>query len=208
QAYAYATGLPSASYVSGVLAANPTVNGTFGATGFSVLSTTSMGGAFAADASGQRSYHSEFDLKLDTSRFTAAGRLYIGMLDDVAFFDTGGNAFDSLRFKVDRDGGSLYDLTFNTLGQAESFFNDKVRDLGAFDLNSITDLDFNFWFNGSTVGAGFGFDFLLGANSAFTFPPDGSIGLVPEPNSLALMLASLFLITIMRQRKLGGQGST
>src|SRR5207302_5049853 len=67
---------------------------------------------------------------------------------------------------------------------AAKFFTDNILDLGTFARESNFDLAFNFDLTASSLGSGFGEDFIFGAGSGVVIePPPGA---VPEPGTLAL----------------------
>jgi hypothetical protein len=78
-----------------------------------------------------------------------------------------------MEFTILDRGVEIFDLTFNNLAVAESFFHDSVINLG-FGLGP--DIDLTFAYNLVADGSGgFGFDFALG-------------GAVPEPSTWVMML--------------------
>ena len=92
----------------------------------------------------------------------------------------------------------ILNQVFTTLAAADSFFDDTLLDLGAYLLNTIVDLEFDLFFTGSRPGQGFGFDYLLGANSALILPPPDGGGTVPEPGTIYLLALALLLLTSTR----------
>jgi hypothetical protein len=97
----------------------------------------------------------------------------LGLIDDQHAGFTGGLGFQSLEFTILDNGVEIFDLTFNSLTVAESFFDDSVINLGS---NLGPDIDLTFAYNLVADGSGgFGFDVVVG-------------GAVPEPSTWAMML--------------------
>jgi hypothetical protein len=185
--YAFATGLPGASFVSGAFATNPTVAAAFA--GKTVLGTGAQGALYPnpdppemLEGVGSLTYSSTIDFTIESDRLK--GPLLVGLLDNVSF----GNGFDSLTFSINEQGSTVETFTFTSLALANSFFDDRVLDLGPVTTCCSLDLSFNFELVASEVGDGFGEDFVVGAR-------------VPEPASLALFGVGVAGLALVRRRK-------
>ena len=107
-----------------------------------------------------------------TFDFGHGGDLMLGLIDDQHNGFAGGLGFQSMEFAILDNGVEIFDLTFNSLTVAESFFHDSVINLGSLG----PDIDLTFAYNLVADGSGgFGFDFAVG-------------GAVPEPSTWAMML--------------------
>jgi hypothetical protein len=101
------------------------------------------------------------------------GDLLLGLIDDQQAGFAGGLGFQSMEFTITANGVEILDSTFRSLAVAESFFHDRVIDLGS---SLGPDIDLTFGYNLVADGSGgFGFDFAVG-------------GAVPEPSTWAMML--------------------
>ncbi len=155
--YSFATGAPSADFLSSTLAGNANVNAELGTAQAAVFGYGVQGGYFESDSTGSQTYHDSIDWTIDATGLT--GHLVAGLISNQTF----GAGFSSLQFSVDVDGSQLVSDTFTTLASAQSFFSDQTLDLGAFANSPNLTVDFNFDLVASTAGDGFGEDFLLGA---------------------------------------------
>jgi hypothetical protein len=109
-----------------------------------------------------------------TFDFGYGGDLMLGLIDDQLTGFAGGLGFQSMEFTVTANGVKLLDSTFRSLAVAESFFRDRVIDLGS-DFGG-PGIDLTIAYNLVADGSGgFGFDFAVG-------------GAVPEPSTWAMML--------------------
>jgi hypothetical protein len=176
-AYAFATGLPSASFVTDALTKHPTVGAAFQTPGATVLGTGAQGGRYSDDASALRTHLSEIAWQLDTTNLF--GPLRVGLLDNKGF----GSGFNTLDFEIDLQGLTVVDEAFTTLLAAQAFFDDRVLNLGAFSTSLPLDLVFRLEWTGDTAGTGFGITWLFGAGSTVV-PPSPT---VPLPNTLLLL---------------------
>jgi hypothetical protein len=177
--YAFVNGLPGDSFVNDAFASHPTVASMFATAGATVLGTAAQG----ALNSSSRTFDSQVRFTLDTSGLS--GDLLVGLLDHASF----GHGFDSLTFSIVEQGVTVLSTAFGSLSAAEAFFDDRVLDLGSFTSGSTLDLSFNFELVASSVGNGFGEDFVFGATP----------GAVPEPSTLSLFsLAALATFALRR----------
>src|SRR3984957_16404441 len=135
-----------------------------------VFGTAILGANYATDGGGASHTYSASS----TFDFGYGGDLMLGLIDDQHAGFAGGLGFQSLEFTILDKGVEIFDLTFNNLAVAESFFDDSVINLGS---NLGPDIDLTFAYNLVADGSGgFGFDFAVG-------------GAVPEPSTWAMMLA-------------------
>jgi hypothetical protein len=196
QAYSFATGLPSAAFVSAAVTGNPNVAAAFASDG--VLGAGAMGGAYRTDGPAvSRVYLSTFDFTFDTDAFAAPGNLRLGFYDEISF----GSGFDALLLRVLFEGNTVIDELFTTLAAAHTYFDDKVLNLGAFALGDMLDLNFIFALESDQPGDGFGVAFLFGADTAAVAPPPSLPTSVPEPPTLLLLASSFGLLLLLRRRR-------
>jgi len=187
--YAFGTGLPGNTFVNSALAIHPNVQAAFSTAGALVLGTGAQGAHFANDAVGAHHFVNAIIWQLDTR--TLSGHLLAGLLDHQSF----GSGFSSLEFTIAKQGVNVTDDVFTTLGAAESFFNDRALDLGAFAIGSPLDLVFTFSLFADAVGQGFGENFLFGTAASAVPPPP-----VPAPDTLTLVVFAAVLMWMLHRR--------
>jgi hypothetical protein len=191
-AYAFANGLPSSSFVSAAFGGHPTIAAAFGSAGATVLGAGAQGAFYSTGGIGSHTYSSSIDWDFDTTNLS--GDLLVGLLDHASF----GADFDSLIFTITEDGMTLVNQAFPGLTSAESYFNDRVLDLGTFAHESDLDLVFSFDLTASSAGDGFGEDFIFGAASSQVIPiPPGQ---VPEPGTLGIFASGFVAAMLWRRR--------
>jgi len=200
--YAFASGLPNNSFVTGALSTHANVGTAFGAAGATVLGTGAQGAFYSADALGSRTYNSVISWEFDTTHLL--GHLLVGLLDSSSF----GAGFDTLHFEIDEAGSVLLDMTFTSPAVATSFFSDHALDLGTFSTSSPLALDFAFDWTGNSAGTGFGASWLFGAESSVVIapPPDGGGTRVPEPSTLSLLAIAALMLWVLHVRRLTASG--
>ena len=112
--------------------------------------------------------------------------LLIGLLDPL----TEGNGFDSLRFQIFVEGGSVFDQTFLSSAAADAFFDDKLFAISGWALGLTDDLDLKFQFDltASSASDGYFTNFVVGINS------------VPVPPAVWLFGSALALLGWMRRK--------
>ena len=167
-AYAFSTGLPDkASSVSLIDGASSALLRPRGA----AFGNAILGENNASDGCGESV---TLQRKLDLRFRQFGGDLKLGLIDSQLtgfLYDAG---FESIEFAIEADGVKILDTTFRSLAVAESFFRDRVIDLGS-DFGG-PGIDLTIAYNLVADGSGgFGFDFALG-------------GAVPEPSTWAMML--------------------
>ena len=158
--YAFATGAPSASFVSSELSDHSNLNAVLGAPAATVIGTASQGAFYAAGATGSQEYKSSITWNLNTTNMS--GDLVAGLMDD----QTLGTGFQTLNFSVVEGGVTIVNDSFSSLASAQTFFTDHVLDLGSFTSTPDLTVTFNFDLVTSSSGSGFGEDFLLGTGIA------------------------------------------
>ena len=138
-----------------------------------------MGGAYAAGATGNRTYTSSATFAIDLSTLSNPRQDLI-----VALLDTNvvGAGFDSMQFQIQREGVNppIVNQTFNSVAAANAFLSDNVINLGSNGVANVSgdlNLVFSLSLTTNDVGAGFSFDLLFG-NSTFgsaDFDADGDV---------------------------------
>ena len=135
-----------------------------------VFGAAIVGANYAPDGGGESHTYSA----TSTFDFGYGGDLMLGLIDDQLTGFAGGLGFQSMEFTVTANGVELLESTFKSLAVAESFFRDRVIDLGS-DFGG-PGIDLTIAYNLVADGSGgFGFDFAVG-------------GAVPEPSTWAMML--------------------
>jgi hypothetical protein len=186
--YALATGLPGGTFSNDVLSTHPNISAAFGASGASVLGVGAEGGLLPSDANGVESFSSEIDWLFDTTNLS--GHLLVGLLDLVSF----GTGFDSLQFTITKQGVTVLSDTFTSLSIAEAFFSDHVLDLGDITSGIALDLGLSFKLIASSMGAGLGTDFIIGAAES------SSPSSVPEPATLVYFAIGILVLLLIRSQ--------
>jgi hypothetical protein len=168
-AYAFSTALPDKVYAATLIDGATNVAIALLGPRDAVFGTAILGANYAPDGGGEShaySASSAFD-------FGYRGDLMLGLIDDQVSGFANGLGFQSMEFTIMADGVEILDTTFRSLAVAESFFHDKVIDLGS-DFGPNIDLTFGYTLIAAGSG-GFGFDLAVG-------------GAVPEPSTWATML--------------------
>ena len=163
-AYAFSTALPDKAYSATLIDGAHDVAGALLGPRDVVFGTAVVGAN--SDGVGE-SATSTFD-------FGYGGDLMLGLIDDQLTGFAGGLGFQSMELTVTANGVELFESTFKSLAVAESFFRDRVIDLGS-DFGG-PGIDLTIAYNLVADGSGgFGFDFAVG-------------GAVPETSTWAMML--------------------
>ena len=120
-----------------------------------------------------RIYSSRIEFDVDTALVTDGDDLIVGLLDPV-----GSGDFDTLRFRILREGATVLDQSFGDFAAALAYFGDHALDFGALNAglsgDGILDLDFLLDYTTGELGAGFAFDFIAGNGTAqIVAPPPG-----------------------------------
>jgi PEP-CTERM motif len=168
-AYAFSTALPDKAYSAALIYGASNVAGALLGPRDIVFGTAILGANYATDGGGVSHTYSASS----TFDFGYRGDLMLGLIADQHAGFAGGLGFQSMEFTILDRGVEIFDLTFNNLAVAESFFHDSIINLGS---NLGPDIDLTFAYNLVADGSGgFGFDFAVG-------------GAVPEPSTWAMML--------------------
>jgi hypothetical protein len=168
-AYAFSTALPDKAYSATLIEGASNVADALLAPRDTIFGTAILGVNSASDSGGASDFYSASS----TFDFGYRGDLMLGLIDDQHNGFAGGLGFQSLEFTILDNSVEIFDLTFDSLTVAESFFHDSVINLGS---NLGPDIDLTFAYNLVADGSGgFGFDFAVG-------------GAVPEPSTWAMML--------------------
>ena len=168
-AFSFSTGLPDKAYATMLIdGASNVANALLGPRD-QVFGTGILGANYAPDGNGQSfTYNSS-----STFDFSGPeGDLLLGLINSEQTGFAGGSGFQSLQFSILDNGTQIFGTTFGSLAVAESFFHDRVFDLGALGPNNDLTFDYKLVANGS---GGFGLDFAFG-------------GVIPEPSTWAMML--------------------
>ena len=102
-----------------------------------------------------------------------------------------GNGFDTLEFRLDKEGTTVLDQSFTSLAAATAYFTDHVLDLGGIATGITGTLDLTFYLNltSNDADAAFQADVLFGDNGA----------VVPEPSTWVSMALGLFVLAGVRR---------
>jgi PEP-CTERM motif len=167
-AYAFSTALPDKAYSATLIDGAHDVAGALLGPRDVVFGAAVVGANYATDGGGESHTYSA----TSTFDFGYGGDLMLGLIDSQENGFAGGLGFRSMEFTIVDNGVEILDSTFESLAVAESFFRDRVIDLGS-DFGG-PGIDLTIAYNLVADGC-FGFDFAVG-------------GAVPEPSTWAMML--------------------
>jgi hypothetical protein len=168
-AYASAVGNPDKAYSASLIGGAGNVADAVLGPRDAVFGTAILGANYASDGGGVgHDYRAGA-----TFDFTYGGDVLLGLIDNQQTGFAGGLGFQSIEFTVAANGADILDETFTDLADAETYFDDRVIDLGS-GLGPSVDLAFTYDLVANGPG-GFGLDFAVG-------------GAVPEPSTWAMML--------------------
>jgi hypothetical protein len=154
--YALAVGSPSKSYAATLIGGASDVAKALLGLRDQVFGTAILGGNYAPDGGGEsQTYRASAEFQ-----FRYGGDLSLGLIDNQPAGFPAGAGFQSVQFTVMNGSAELLDKTFTGLGDAESYFADRVVDLGR-SPGVPFDLTFSYTLTASGVG-GFGLDFAIG----------------------------------------------
>jgi hypothetical protein len=169
-AYAFSTALPDKAYSATLIDGAHDVAGALLGPRDMVFGAAIVAANYAPDGGGESHTYSA----TSTFHFSDGGDLMLGLIDDQLTGFAGGLGFQSMELTITANGVELFESTFKSLAVAESFFRDRVIDLGS-DFGG-PGIDLTIAYNLVADGSGgFGFDFAVG-------------GAVPEPSTWAMML--------------------
>ncbi|MFZ5829482.1 MAG: PEP-CTERM sorting domain-containing protein [Planctomycetota bacterium] len=196
EAVAFGTGLPQAADVLPLLDANPIVKSAFvGPCPSDFMALMVLGGGYpTGNTNGSpHEFTGQLDLQFDLGGLASPQNLRVGLLDPVGT----GSGFDSLTFSIVREGATVVEETFTSLGDALTYFDDNLLDLGPIGdgvgADGILDLTFKMALTISGVGDSFYTNFVVG-NSGCT--P------VPEPSTLGLLgVTGLAVVGLVWRRR-------
>jgi hypothetical protein len=169
-AYAFSTALPDKAYAATLIDGASKVASALLGPRDVVFGSAIMRANYAPDGRGESHTYSA----TSTFDFAFGGDLMLGLIDNQENgFPRGGVGFQSMEFTITANNVEILDSTFRSLAVAESFFHDRVINLGS---NLGPDIDLTFGYNLVADGSGgYGFDLAVG-------------GAVPEPSTWAMML--------------------
>lgn len=169
-----------------------------------VLGLGSIGGGFAGDPfEGELEINSAIDMSLRLQHFHDDKNLILGLFNA----ESTGNGFESMSFSATFQGLSIIDETFDSVDEANLFFDDNLFNLA--DLNNeelLVEFEFEVDMVIQDDADSFSFDFLF-ANALprmmgpqNVFGSGGGLGAVPEPAN-GLFLTGLMIAASLRRRK-------
>jgi hypothetical protein len=184
---AMATGHPDAEVVGALLEDDPTVQAGFGEAA-RFLALVEMG---AGSANGDAIlFEASVCMNIEIHAILSE-QLLVGFLDP----EVSASGFDSLRFRIERDGSVVLDQSFGDAGEALGFFDDGLIDLGwlpdvvAVGVSEAVDLEFSFEVLASDPVGAFSLNFVL-----------ASTQVVPEPGTGWLLGSGLLGLAWIRVR--------
>ncbi len=121
---------------------------------------------------------------------TAPEELYLNLLDN----NVSGAGFDSLELQVNAN-NNVFDYTFASLADAETFFSRHALDLGHINAGG-QHVDLSFSLAASLNGSGFGFAYDLAFHA------------VPEPSTWAMMMLGFAGLGYAGYRRAGERHAT
>lgn len=186
QSTAFGIGAPLATDVNTVFSGNPKATARFDPT---IAAQSLVLGVVAAGSSATTglTLNSTISTSINLSAIQSTDQkvLQLALLNP----QTQGLGFDTLRFRVTREGAVVIDQSFVSLSSAQAYFSDQVLNLGVIGAGVTGTLDLTISLDvvTSRAGDGFGATFFLG-NAA-----------IPEPSVFAL-LAVAGLACLLRRR--------
>ena len=155
-------GLPNASDVNPILAANSNLNATFGSANVE-FGLGELGGLHDANGAGSETITSAIDLLIDPSKFTAKD-LLLGLYGGTSV----GGGFTSLTFDVDVGStAGVINQTFTSVAAAQTYFTNHAIDLGTMGA-SVFDVHIALTETTPVANAGFDLAFLLGSANPYS----------------------------------------
>ena len=167
-AYASAVGASDKAYATALIGGAGNVADAMLGPRDKLFGSAILGANYAPDDGGESRIYSA----TSTFDFGYRGDVLLGLIDNQQTGFVDGLGFQSMEFTVDENGAQILDAKFASLPLAESFFDNKVLDLGSFSGAADLTFGYNIVANGT---GGFGFDFAVG-------------GAVPEASTWAMML--------------------
>lgn len=161
------------------------------------LVTMSAGVETASTDPGIHLFSSSINFSLDMSRLLATPEhLLLGLIDSEVL----GGGFQSLHFRVEREGTTIVDKTFASAALAEEYFTDRTLDLGDWTSTLSPDniLDLAFYFDVGqfgTLAGGFSTYFLFGNSTIGS----GPVTTVPVPGGFWLFGSALAGLAVRRR---------
>ena len=155
-------GLPNASDVNPILAANSNLNAAFGSANVE-FGLGELGGLHDANGAGSETITSAIDLLIDPSKFTAKD-LLLGLYGGTSV----GGGFTSLTFDVDVGStAGVINQTFTSVAAAQTYFTNHAIDLGTMGA-SVFDVHIALTETTPVANAGFDLAFLLGSANPYS----------------------------------------
>jgi len=154
-----------------------------------------MGGGYAGNANGtSRTSTATVDFNLDVTKVANKQFLTFAFLDPAV----SGSGFDSMRFRVNREGGAAeLDLTFVAAADAMTFFNDhtvSVGDWTGVSADNILDIQIIFDVTSNNAGSAFNTNFLVGNATPIN-------NAIPEPSTYVLFAFGLLGMAVITRRR-------
>ena len=125
QAFAYSYGALNSTALNNIMLNNPNVAAAVGGS-FDLIGGGVLGANYGSGASGSQTYTAVANY---TFTVDAATPVSLGLLD----FTHHGGGFDSLTLTATRGGATLFSTSFNNVGDAAAFLDDRVVSLGNFN---------------------------------------------------------------------------
>jgi hypothetical protein len=126
-AAAFAVGLPLTSDVTSAVADKPNVSAGFTGATNTTFGLVVLGGRYPSGGSGApRSMVSRAEFQVDLAQLPLTRNLRVGLIGSTST----GVGFDSLRFKILKEGVAIEDQTFASLAAAQTYFSDHLLDFG------------------------------------------------------------------------------
>lgn len=191
EGFAYVTGLPTQDDRDARLAGNEAVSSVFAEV--DALGLVQLGSANTGSESSElRQYSNYVEFNLSLAAFAPSDilNLVFGFVNP-SFLGPELDQLD-LAIVVNRGRGPSSYQRFNSADDAMAFFGDRVIDLGAIDTSSVGDLEFFLGWNFESNDPG------------TFFSTQMFFALIPEPQSVALLLVGLTaLAAVQRSRRRG-----
>jgi hypothetical protein len=182
QSFAVLDALPDAAAARNAMTSHERVSNAFEASVTNAaLALFALGGA-SADSEDPSSilWSSRVEMSLAIGASSLFDQLVVGLFDPTF----SGEGFEALSFRIEREGATIVERSFDDLASALAFFDDGVLELGQWRSGLVGDLELRFLLDLRAGDAG----------SSFSFAGAVGTSAIPEPSTLALVACGIAVL--------------